>query len=70
MVIEYIRYDVPEAQREGFVAAYDSAATELSASPHCLRYEISQGVEEPQHFTVRTSKASARAPSSAASSRR
>lgn len=53
MVIEYIRYDVPEEQRAAFVAAYDSAATELSASPHCLRYEISQGVEEPQHFVVR-----------------
>jgi truncated hemoglobin YjbI len=33
MVIEYIRYDVPEAQREGFVAAYDSAATDPLLAP-------------------------------------
>lgn len=53
MVIEYIRYDVPEDQRAAFRAAYDSAAAELAASPHCLRYEVSQGLEEPEHFVVR-----------------
>jgi truncated hemoglobin YjbI/quinol monooxygenase YgiN len=53
MVIEYIRYEVPEAERAAFIHAYDLAASELSGSPHCLRYEVSQGIEEPGNFTVR-----------------
>jgi quinol monooxygenase YgiN len=53
MVVEYVRYEIPEARRETFLAAYRSAAQELRGSPHCLRYEVSQGVEEPSHFVVR-----------------
>jgi quinol monooxygenase YgiN len=53
MVIEYIRYQVPAAQHTEFLDAYRSAQRELGASPYCLRYEISQGIEEPDHFIVR-----------------
>jgi quinol monooxygenase YgiN len=53
MVIEYIRYEVPRAQHDGFVDAYRAAAMALDTSDHCLAYEISEGVEEPDHFTVR-----------------
>lgn len=53
MIIEYIRYDIAEAERAAFLAAYADAATELRASGHCLRYEIAQGIEEPNHFVVR-----------------
>lgn len=53
MVIEYIRYEIPAAQRDAFVAAYTEAGRDLASSRHCLRYEVSQGVEEPQRFTVR-----------------
>jgi quinol monooxygenase YgiN len=53
MVIEYLRYDVPPAQRDQFIAAYRSAAQELESSEHCLSYEISVGIEEPTHFVVR-----------------
>ena len=53
MVVEYIRYEVPAAQHDEFVAAYRSAGHELQASGHCLSYEISEGVEEPDNFTVR-----------------
>ncbi|MHB8417436.1 MAG: putative quinol monooxygenase [Myxococcales bacterium] len=53
MVVEYIRYDVPSAQRDQFIAAYKSAAKELEASDHCLLYEITEGAEEPNNFTVR-----------------
>jgi len=53
MVIEYIRYQVPAARHEEFLGAYRSAGQELGASPHCIRYEISQGVEEPDNFIVR-----------------
>jgi quinol monooxygenase YgiN len=53
MIVEYIRYQIPAAQHDAFLAAYDSAGAELSASSNCLSYEISQGVEEPDNFTVR-----------------
>lgn len=53
MVVEYIRYEVPPAQHEAFVAAYRDAAQQLESSGHCLRYELSEGVEEPDHFIVR-----------------
>jgi quinol monooxygenase YgiN len=53
MVVEYIRYQVPSGQHEQFVSAYKAAAKDLEASGHCLHYEISKGVEEPDNFTVR-----------------
>ena len=53
MVVEYIRYEVPMERHGEFVEAYKSAASPLEASEHCLSYEISQGVEEPNNFTVR-----------------
>ncbi len=53
MVVEYIRYEIRPELHEQFVASYESAAKELEASQHCLGYEISEGVEEPNNFTVR-----------------
>jgi quinol monooxygenase YgiN len=53
MIIEYIRYEIPTTGRDEFLAAYRSAGAELEASEHCARYEIAQGIEEPDHFTVR-----------------
>jgi len=53
MVVEYIRYEVPPGEHDRFLAAYKAAAKDLEASEHCLRYEISQGVEEPNNFMVR-----------------
>ena len=53
MIIEYIRYQVPAARHAEFLAAYGAAADELRASTQCRRYEISQGVEEPDNFIVR-----------------
>jgi quinol monooxygenase YgiN len=53
MVVEYVRYEVPASRADSFVAAYAAAAKELDASPHCLGYEVSRGVEEPQNFVVR-----------------
>jgi len=53
MVIEYIRYEVPPAGHDEFLTAYKAAARELEASTHCVSYEISEGVEEPNNFTVR-----------------
>ena len=53
MVIEYIRYSVPEERRADFEQAYGEAASVLDASEHCLGYEVSHGVEEPEHYVVR-----------------
>jgi quinol monooxygenase YgiN len=53
MVVEYIRYEVPAPRHNEFLAAYNSAAKELESSSHCLGYEISEGLEEPDNFTVR-----------------
>jgi len=53
MVVEYIRYEVPEDRRAEFEDAYRRASEHLDASEHCLRYEIAHGVEEPQNYVVR-----------------
>ena len=53
MVVEYIRYQVPRERHADFLAAYRAAATDLTGSPECRAFEIAQGVEEPDNFTVR-----------------
>lgn len=53
MIVEYIRYSVPETRHEEFVAAYRDASAELDASPHCLGYELSRCHEEPTAYVVR-----------------
>lgn len=53
MVIEYIRYGVTEDRRPEFERSYGQAARVLDDSEHCLRYEVSRGVEEPGNYFVR-----------------
>ena len=53
MVVEYIRYRIPHERQEQFEEAYGSAAASLDASPHCLAYELSRGVEEPENYILR-----------------
>jgi quinol monooxygenase YgiN len=53
VIVEYVRYTVPSARHAEFLAAYTAAAADLSASPECRTFEIAQGVEEPDNFTVR-----------------
>lgn len=53
MVIEYIRYRIPEDQRGSFEAAYGEAQRPLRASPHCLAYELARCVEEPACYVLR-----------------
>ncbi len=53
MVVEYIRYSVPVERADEFADAYARAARVLDADEHCLGYEITRGVEEPQHWIVR-----------------
>src|SRR5688572_15028882 len=51
MVIEYIRYEVTDAN--ALVRAYEEASRALDASPHCLSYELSRCAEEPSWFLLR-----------------
>ena len=53
MVLEYIRYSIPEQRRVDFERAYGEASAVLDSSEHCLRYEVSRGVEEPANYVVR-----------------
>lgn len=51
MIVEYLRYQVPDA--EAFVAAYTTASASLDASAHCLAYELCQCVEDEKTFLLR-----------------
>ena len=53
MVIEYIRYRIPEETAASFESAYERAAESLRASPVCLGYELSRCVEEPAAYVLR-----------------
>lgn len=53
MIIEYIRYSVPSSRAAEFEQAYKAASGVLDGDPHCLGYEVAQGVEEPGHYVVR-----------------
>jgi hemoglobin len=53
MIVEYIRYRIPESDAGAFEDAYRSAAAALEASPHCERYEVARCSEDPGAYTVR-----------------
>jgi quinol monooxygenase YgiN len=53
MIVEYIRYQIPEEEAGSFEDAYQSAGASLQASPHCERYEVARCTEDPAAYTVR-----------------
>jgi hemoglobin len=53
MTIEYIRYAIDEARTDAFQSAYAEAEAALTASPHCLGYELSRCVEDPTSHILR-----------------
>jgi quinol monooxygenase YgiN len=53
MIVEYIRYAIPEERSEAFVAAYRRAEGPLQQSRHCLGYELTRCTEDRQAFTLR-----------------
>ena len=53
MIIEYIRYQIPKEIRDAFLGNYLKAAEALRASPYCMGYELTNGVEEPENFILR-----------------
>lgn len=61
MVIEYIRYRLPREREDGFVAAYERAASALRAAPECVDFELSRCVEEPACYILRITWTSVKA---------
>lgn len=60
MIVEYIRYKLDTNERESheetfgaFEEAYRVAENSLDASPHCLGYELTRCVEEPDRYVLR-----------------
>jgi quinol monooxygenase YgiN len=53
MIVEYIRYQIPEDDGPAFEAAYEDAGSSLKASRHCQRYEVARCSEDPGAYTVR-----------------
>lgn len=53
MIVEYIRYAIPNHRGPELEAAYLEAREALDASPHCLGYELARGHEEPDKYILR-----------------
>jgi heme-degrading monooxygenase HmoA len=53
VVVEYIRYRVPQGRNEEFEAAWTQAQGVLDDAPECLAYEVTRGIEEPGNYIVR-----------------
>jgi quinol monooxygenase YgiN len=53
MIIEYIRYKIQKERRQEFENSYEKAGKSLKASSHCLQYELSHCVEEPDNYILR-----------------
>lgn len=53
MIVEYIRYKIPQAQADGFEQDYAEAAHSLDVSAHCLGYELTRCLDEPGSYILR-----------------
>lgn len=53
MVVEYIRYRVPDERSEAFVRAYRLGQASLRLAPECLAWELTRCEEDPTHWTMR-----------------
>ena len=53
MIVEYVRYRVPQESSSAFEDAYRRAGASLEASPHCQHYEVAACTEEPGVYIVR-----------------
>ncbi len=54
MVVELIRYSVPDAKRQAeLLNAYREASKSLDAAPECLAYELTVCEEDPSSMVLR-----------------
>ena len=70
MIVEYLRYTIPEERADAFEAAYATAAASLHGSPHCLGYELARCGEERRATSCGSSGTPQRATSRASAARR
>lgn len=52
-VLEYVRYRVDPARAPALEEAYRAAAASLSASPHCLAFDLARSWDEPGRYVLR-----------------
>lgn len=53
MIVEYIRYRIPDSAATAFEDAYHRAQEWLARSSHCVDFELSRGVEESDRYILR-----------------
>jgi quinol monooxygenase YgiN len=53
MIVEYLRYTVPEQEAKSFERAYAQAAAPLLASLNCMGYDVARCTDEPASYIVR-----------------
>ncbi|MEV0586880.1 antibiotic biosynthesis monooxygenase [Nonomuraea sp. NPDC050310] len=59
MIVEYIRYRLPDELSAEFEQAYGRASRLLAQAPQCVDYELSRCVDEPACYTLRITWTSA-----------
>ena len=52
MIVEYLRYTIPDDQQAEFRNSYDAAHVALMQSPYALGFELCQCVDDPAKFIV------------------
>lgn len=53
MIVEYIRYTIPEPQADEFESSYSEAGKSLAASAHCLAFELCRCLDDPTSYILR-----------------
>ncbi|RYE46285.1 MAG: antibiotic biosynthesis monooxygenase [Hyphomicrobiales bacterium] len=53
MIVEYLRYTIPEDQEVAFIRAYDAARGLLMRSAYAKAFEICQCVDDKTQFILR-----------------
>jgi quinol monooxygenase YgiN len=53
VIVEYIRYAIPETQAADFEGRYLEAGKSLAASAHCLGYELCRCLDDPKSYILR-----------------
>lgn len=48
MTVEYVRYRVSAAERNGFMQGLAHAVKQLDTMPNCLGYELTESIDDPE----------------------
>jgi len=53
VIVEYIRYQMDKSRCDAFEQAYVKAGEALTASSHCLAYELTRCTEDAEQYILR-----------------